>query len=168
MIEHWDLYDEQLNTTGKTITKFEEIPDGFYHLAVEVWIVNKKKEVLILRNAIDYALLYPDTWCCIGGNLLSKEKVEDAIKRITKDKIGIEINTEDIIINEPVKRDPHKYAYITCIVFEDINLKNIKLKDSYIEAKYVDQKELIKMCNNGEIAYYLIERINKEISNYLK
>ena len=33
-------------------------------------------------------------------------------------------------------------------------------------AMYVDKNELINMCNNGEIAYYLIDRIENEVSKY--
>ena len=71
-------------------------------------------------------------------------------------------------IKKPIKREPYNYAYITCVVFENLNINNIKFIDqNSVSAQYINKNELIKMCNNGEIAYYLIERINNEILKYL-
>lgn len=168
-MELWDLYDNNLVNTGKVVSCEEDIPTGYYHLALELWIINEKHQVLLLKNTIDYSKRYPGSWCCIGGNLHSKENVEEAIIRIINEKIGITISLDKKKTGSPIKREPFGYAYITCILFTDIDTKNISFKDrNSTEAKYVDEKELIKMCNNGEIAYYLINRINNEVLQYMK
>ena len=41
----WDLYDSNLKNTGKVIPSGEEVPDGYYHIAIEIWIINKEKKV---------------------------------------------------------------------------------------------------------------------------
>ena len=168
-MEIWELYDEKLVNTYKKISCKEEIPDGYYHLSIEVWIVNSKKELLLLKNATDYSIRYPGSWSCIGGNLRANESFDESIKRIIKEKIGIIFESEeDVIIKPPVKRDPYKYAYMTCIICHDIDLSNVKFEDEMSsEAKFVDKNELFKMCKNGEVAYYLVSRIDNEIIKYL-
>ena len=52
-MEIWDLYDEKLNRTGDVVIKGNEIPNGFYHLALEIWIINSKKEILLIKNSLD-------------------------------------------------------------------------------------------------------------------
>ena len=165
----WDLYDSNLNNTHKTVSKEEDIPDNYYHLALEIWIINSNGELLLLRNTIDYSKRYPGNWCCIGGNLQSGEDTESSIRRIIKEKIGLSSSYSIDSISNPIKRDPYKYAYITCFVHADIDINHIVFEDNNsMEAKFVNKEELIKMCNNGEIAYYLISRINQEIIQYVK
>ena len=37
-MEKWDLYTKHREKTGKEHIRGEKIPEGFYHLAVHVWI----------------------------------------------------------------------------------------------------------------------------------
>mgnify|MGYP004569979413 FL=1 len=168
-MEIWDLYDENLNKTGNVVIRGNEIPDGFYHLALEIWIINSQKEVLLLKNALDYSKRYAGSWCCVGGSFISGENQETALIRLLNKKVGIVTTIEKIkpIFLKPVKRNLFKYAYITCILFADFNLNSIVFNDNEsTAAMYVDKNELINMCNNGEIAYYLIDRIENEVSKY--
>lgn len=167
-MEHWDLYTDEFINTHNTILSSEEIPNGYYHIALELWIVNDQHEVLLLKNTLDYSKRYPGSWCCIGGNLCTGETKDEAVRRIVQEKIGISINLSNIYMFSPVKRDPYKYAYITYIIFDNIDLNTINFKDNNsLEAKFVNKKELQNMCNNGEIAYYLISRINNQVMEYL-
>lgn len=167
-MEKWDLYDNKLDKTNLSVFSDEEIPNGYYHMAIDIWIVNNEKKLMLVKNSIDYTKLYPDCWVNIGGNLLSDENIEFCIKRVLNDKLGLNINTFNYEIKHPVKRDPHKYAYMTCILFEDINIKNIELSDSnYADINFFTKDEVKRMCNNGEVAYYLIDRINDQIIDYL-
>lgn len=166
-MELWDLYDSDLENTHKSIPARSKVPDGFYHLALEIWIINKDKKVLLVKNSIDYSRRYPGSWSCVGSSLLSPEDPLQALDRIIDQKIGVKISTDNKIMLDPVKRDPHGYAYITCILFSDVNIDDIKFKDgNSTKAKFVDKKELLQMCDNGEIAYYLISRMN-DIVDYL-
>ena len=46
-MELWDLYNEQRELTGRDHVRGEEVPQGFYHLVVHIWIRNSKGEYLI-------------------------------------------------------------------------------------------------------------------------
>ena len=164
----WDLYDDKLVNTGKVIPSGDEVPDGFYHIAVEIWIINKNKELLMLKNTIDYSRRYPGSFRPVCGNLLSEESIDDSIKRIIEEKIGLDVSYEKIFISDPIKRDPYKYAYITCVISAEVDINKIKFKDgNSSKAKFVDKNKLVEMCEDGEVAYYMISRINDEILKYL-
>lgn len=167
----WDLYNSDLVKTGKTILENEKIPEGYYHMALEIWIINSNSQIMLFKNSLDYSKRYPGSWSCLGDNLYTNEKVTDAVDRILNEKINVNnlANIDNLVILEPVKRDPYQYAYITCIVFSDFDDNIIEFNDqSYSCFKCVNKKELINMCNNGEIAYYLIGRINDKILDYIK
>lgn len=167
-METWDLYDKNLNKVNKTIFSKEKVPDNYYHISFEIWIINKKREILLIKNSLDYSRRYPGSWSCIGGNLCHGETIENAITRIIKQKIGISCSFEHKKIYTPVKRNPYRYAYITCILFDEIDIKTFSFNDSsVIDAKFIDKQEIVNMCNNGEISYYLIDRINSEIMPFI-
>lgn len=46
-METWDLYDENFNKVGKTISNNERVPDNYYHISLEIWIINKKKGSIV-------------------------------------------------------------------------------------------------------------------------
>lgn len=50
-LEHWDLYDKQGNFTNRRVRRGEPIPAGYYHLAVDIWIINSCQEFLIQKRA---------------------------------------------------------------------------------------------------------------------
>ncbi len=165
----WDLYDSNLVNTGKVIPSDSEVPDGYYHIAVEIWIINSKKELLLLKNSIDYSRRYPGSWCSAGSSLLSGESVVDSINRVMKEKLGlVDFKYKKLNISDPIKKDPYRYAYITCILESDIDLSKINLKnENVIDAKFVNKEKLLEMCETGEVAYYLISRIKDEVIKYL-
>ncbi len=171
MMKIWDLYNYNLIRTEKTILENEKIPEGYYHMALEIWIINSNSQIMLFKNTIDYSKRYPGSWSCLGDNIYTDENITEAVDRILNEKLGVKnlINSENLVVLEPVKRDPYQYAYITCIIFSDFDYNVIEFKDqSYSMFKYVNKKELINMCNNGEIAYYLIGRINDKILDYIK
>lgn len=50
-MELWDLYDENRIPLGRTHPRGEPVPEGTYHLAVIVVILNPRGEVLLTRRA---------------------------------------------------------------------------------------------------------------------
>ena len=49
-MELWDIYDEYRKKTGKTHQKGIKTKEGEYHIAVRVWIVNGKNELLLQQD----------------------------------------------------------------------------------------------------------------------
>ncbi len=164
----WDLYDKDLNIV-KSINEDESIPNDLYHLTINIWIINSKKQVLLLKKAINYDLRYPGCWTGLNGNVLESNTSLDTIPLVIKDKLNLDIELSNIKEVGLDFRDPHNYIYNTFIINEDIKEKKLVLnEEQYTKCKYVDYDELINMINNGEIEYPLIERIEKYLLPELK
>lgn len=166
----WDLYDKDFHIVGKTINEMQsdEIPDGLYHLTVNVWIVNPKKQVLLIKKSLNFNLRYPGLWTSINGDVQAGDNSLECLIKIVKDKIGIDISSVNIKEVGRDTRDPHKYIYNTFVVFLDLDLKNLKLKEDYIsKVKWADLSEIDNMINNGEIEMPLVPRIEKYVKPFL-
>ena len=134
----WDLYDDKFNNTGIVINDSDEIPDGKYHYSINAWILNSKKQLLLIRNTLNYHLYYPGFWSSINGNVLSGESsIETCIKTINS-IIGIKITDSEIKTIDKKLRDPYHYIYETYIVNKDIDLNEICFIDNTaVQAKWI-------------------------------
>ncbi len=165
----WDLYDKNFKNTGIVIDEIDEIPDGKYHYSVNVWIINSKNQVLLIRNTLNHNIHYPGFWNSINGNVISGKLPIDACVKAVHDKIGLEYRNEDFIKIDTKLRDPYHYIYETYIVKKDINLNEIEFIDNTaVQAKWVDLNELYNMIENGEIAWVLIPRIEEYVIPEIK
>ena len=79
-MELWDLYDENRVPLGRTHPRGEPVPEGTYHLAVIVVILNPRGEVLLTRRAKEKAVC-PGWWENTGGAALAGETSLQAILR---------------------------------------------------------------------------------------
>ena len=66
-MEKWDLYTKYREKTGKEQIRGKNIPKGFYHLVVHVWIRNRKGEYLISKRSVNRPT-FPLMWECVGGS----------------------------------------------------------------------------------------------------
>lgn len=91
MPEIWDLYTKQREKTGKEHIRGEQIPQGYYHLVIHVWIRNKKGEYLISQRAANRPT-FPLMYECVGGSVLKGESSADGAVREVKEEVGISLN----------------------------------------------------------------------------
>lgn len=168
-MKKWDLYDEKFNNTGIVINDTDEIPDGKYHYSVNLWILNSKNQLLLIRNTLNYNIHYPGFWSSINGNVLSGETPNETCINTVKTKIGIDIFDNELIKVDTRLRDPYHYIYETYIIRKDIDLNEISFNDNTaVQAKWIDLKELYNMIENGEIAWVLISRIEEYVIPLMK
>lgn len=168
----WDLYDKNFKKTGKVVQEnnIDDIPDGLYHLTVNVWIINSSNEVLMVKKSLNFDLRYPGYWTSINGNVVSGDDSYSTIKKIILKKIGIKLaNTDKIIkLGEDIRK-PYHYIYETFIIQKDLNLETIFTDEIYYsKAEWINIEEIKNMISNGEIEFPLIERIEKYILPFLK
>ena len=165
----WDLYDENFKNTGIVIDDIDEIPDGMYHYSINIWILNSKKRLLLIRNTLNYNIHYPGFWNSINGNVLSGDNQIKTCIDSVKSKIGIKIKKSELKKIDTRLRDPYHYIYETYIISKDIDLNEICFVDnSVVQVKWVDLKELYNMIENGEIAWVLIPRIEEYVIPLMK
>lgn len=94
MVEIWDLYNENRELTGKTHERGPEVPQGYFHLVVHVWIRNSKGEYLISQRSADRPT-FPLMWECVGGSALKGEDSLTAALRETQEEVGIKLSAKD-------------------------------------------------------------------------
>lgn len=95
----WDLYDNKFNKIDIIINEdeFNNIPNNLYHLTVNVWIINSKKEVLLLKKAMNYDLRYPGHWTSINGNVESRANSIATLYKVVYEKIGKKVIKDKIM-----------------------------------------------------------------------
>lgn len=153
-MEVLDLYNINKEKTGKIIERKEKvsIKENEYVLAVQCWIINTKKEVLLTQRKLDKK--YGGMWEATSGLVKSGENSIKGIKRELKEEIGIEIEDKDLkllktVIGEKTIRDIY-------IINKDIAIEDIKFNDGeVINAKYVTIKEFEKMIDDGQAFEWL-------------
>lgn len=91
MAELWDIYNENLDKTGRLHERGIAVPDGDYHLVVQVWIKNSEGKYLIsLRSASRKSNALK--WECVGGSVLAGEDSLTAALREAKEEVGVTLN----------------------------------------------------------------------------
>ena len=169
IMNKWDLYDNEFKKTDMVVRTNEKIEDGYYHLSTNTWVINDKKEVLLVRNALNYELYYPGFWGPISENVLSGEDGVMTVKKSLFDMLGIKITADKIKRIDCEKRDPFHYIYETYIINDNINIKDFKLDESrIINVKWVSYEEINNMISNGEVALVFQSRIEKHILPMIK
>ena len=165
----WNLYDKNFNNTGIIINDTDEIPEDKYHYSVNIWILNSKKQLFLVRNTLNYNIHYPGFWNSINGNVLSGDTPIDTCIKSINSKIGIKISDVELKKVDTRLRDPYHYIYETYILYKDIDLNKICFNDNTaVQAKWIDLKELYNMIENGEIAWVLIPRIEEYVIPLMK
>lgn len=92
-MELWDLYHKDGTPAGKDHIRGEELPDGLYHLVINVWIKNSKGEYLISQRAADRPT-HPLMWECTGGAAVKGETSPEAAVREVREEVGIDLSPE--------------------------------------------------------------------------
>lgn len=92
--EIWDLYNEKRERTGRDQVRGEEIPKGYYHLVVHVWIRNRCGKYLISQRSADRPT-HPLKWECVGGSVLKGEDSLTGALRETKEEVGLSLEPKD-------------------------------------------------------------------------
>jgi len=90
MEELWELIDINRKSTGiaHERSRYMEIPDGLYHLVVEIWVKNGKEEMLLTqRHPLKH---YGLMWECSEGSALFGETSEQAAKRELLEETGLD------------------------------------------------------------------------------
>lgn len=93
-MELWDLYNERRELNGRDHVRGEEIPQGYYHLVVHVWIRNSKGQYLISQRSADRPTC-PLLWECVGGSVVKGEDSLTGALRETREEVGIVLPPED-------------------------------------------------------------------------
>ena len=87
----WDLYNKNFEKTNETINENDEILEGKYHWTINTFIINSKKQVLLIKRSLNYNLHYPGFWNTINGNILSGQNADETVISSIYNKIGMRL-----------------------------------------------------------------------------
>ncbi|MBR5948330.1 MAG: NUDIX domain-containing protein [Clostridia bacterium] len=155
-MEIWDLYNERRELTGLEHIRGEEIPRGYYHLVVHVWIRNGKGEYLISRRSADRPT-HPLKWECVGGSVLKGENSLSGALREVKEEVGITLEgSGGRLIRSTVGRvingvrfsdivDVWLFEYDGPVLLENAETKEVE------QTAWLNKDQIKKLFDSGEM-----------------
>lgn len=159
-MEIWDLYTKYREKTGKEHVRGKQIPKGYYHLVVHVWIRNKKGEYLISQRAASRQA-FPLMWECVGGSVLKGEESVDGAIREAKEEVGIVLEpsqgkklfskVRDVIDDQPFQ------DIVDVWLFEydgEVQLESATT-DEVADCKWMSVDDIKRLYDRGKLVYTL-------------
>ena len=150
--EIWDLYDAQGNRTGKTMMRGEEVPAGFYHLAVHIWPMNPRGDFLIQRRSPNVQWK-PNLWAVTGGSAICGEDALTAAMRELKEEIGYDALPEEMHQIACLKRT-NSFCCVFCIQI-DWPISSFSLQKEEVSAvAWCDKAKITRMLSDNMLYNY--------------
>lgn len=147
-MEKWDVLDRRGQKVGEC--KKGEVPTGFYHAVVHVWLVDKDRRFLLSKRA--EGRHHGGLWETAGGSVLRGEDPYDAARREVKEEIGLEI--EELI---PFRGFASGDQLITVFVTFYDGSKATPNGTETTEVKLVTEGEFCRMHARGETMPFTYE-----------
>lgn len=96
-MELWDLYDKDRTPLHRTHPRGTPLPEGAYHVAVEVAVFNPQGEVLLTRRAPEKEK-HPGCWEITGGCAQAGEDSLTAACRELWEETGIRVQPQELTL----------------------------------------------------------------------
>ena len=167
-MELWNILDENGNPTGVTLDKNDKRAweKGAYHQGVDAWIINSENKILIQKRA-PQKKREPNVWSMtVGGSVIKGESIMDALKRETKEELGIELNDEQATKIQHYKL-PNLWLDVY-LVKQDVNLEDIKLrKEEVADAKFATFDEIEQIYKNNMFMKNRWEYVREDVKKFI-
>ena len=157
-MEIWDLYDENKNKLNTKHVRGEDIPEGCFHLVVNVWVRNSKGEFLISQRAANRKA-YPRVFECVTGSVFAGEDSFDGAVRELKEEVGIDVKKEDAkLVKTEVRKfvGGKRYSDILDVVLFDydgeVDLANATT-DEVAQVLWLDKAGIKELYDSGKLMH---------------
>ncbi len=155
--ERWDLFDRQRRPLGRTFPRGPSLPQGTYHLVVEVWTVDGHGHVLLTRRSPQKES-WPGYWECTAGSALAGEESLTAILRELREETGIIARPEELTLMGT--QWGAQAAFDTYLLVRDIPRSHLVLqREETCEARWVTLAEFGALLEAREIAEPMARRL---------
>ena len=133
-MEIWDVYDKDRNLTGETWIRGERMPEGRYHLVVDVLFLNSKGETLLQRRAKDKHPM-PDLWSVTGGSALAGEDSAAACVRETREEMGFTPDMERarVLMSEKRDKTDHSFFRDVWLIHQDVSIESMRWQPEEVQ-----------------------------------
>lgn len=168
MSEIWDLYDKDRKPLGITHERGVPLKRGTYHIAVGIWTVNSKGEVLLTLRS-DKKRDWPNRWENTAGSVLTGETSREGAVRELFEETGIKVKEDELTL---IASERTRNAFGDCYMLKkDVPIENIVLQDGETaDAMWVSLSTLDRMIEEGLIADPVKNRLKKirtEFENFI-
>lgn len=159
MAELWDLYDKNRAPLNRTHERGKNLERGTYHIAVGIWTVNSKNEVLLTLRAPEKHD-WPNMWENTAGSVLAGETSLQGAIRELREETGIVVSEEEFTF---VATERTRNAFGDCyMVRKDVPISELTLqKGETCDAKWVSIEELDRMIGEGLVAPPVAARLDR-------
>lgn len=161
MGEIWDLYDRNLNRTEQTFERGSEgkIPEGLYHPAVTIYIVDReKKKILLTQRAA--CKKKPFMWEVPGGACIGADiDFLDSCIREVKEEVGITLEREQLQRFTAFEEWGEDWCVLGYYTWVNADACDIVLQEEEVmDYKWVTTEELAQMDAEGKVLELVYEK----------
>jgi len=148
-MEYFDLYDKNGKKLNEIKLRSEVHRDGDWHHAVDIWILNSHRELLLQKRSKQKES-FPGLWevSCSGHISAGEESRTSALREI-KEEIGLDVTEEEL-----------KFLFTSkesCVTNNGTFINN-EFKDVYLVEKDVEIKDLnLDLSEVSEVKFMKIE-----------
>lgn len=155
--ESWDAYDKDGNKLGFDLFRGAPIPEGAYHIVVEIYTVMEDNQVLITQRHQDkpWAL----KWEVTGGSILKGETPEQGAIRELKEETGIKVADSDLNFVCSCIYEHASTIYKCFVVF--INKQKIEIrlqKGETIDYRYLPYNKFKEFIRTDDYVHWIRQR----------
>lgn len=155
-MELWDAYREDETLAGCYLVRGQQIPDGLYHLVVEIIVQHEDGTILLMQRDLKKPYFPGFYEASAGGAVLAGETPYDAAIRELKEETGIKAKKLEQIYRV-VSKGVIFYGYL-CITNCDKNA--IKLQEGEtISYLWLTKEEFLKFIKSDKYVPTHRERI---------
>lgn len=155
MDELIEVYDENNNDLGYSLTRDEIHNKNLWHRHVSAWIMNKEGKILLQQRTFSKKK-NPGKWSKTGGHVDIGETCETAIKREIEEEIGLKVKDSELINYDLFKStDPNAHFYLYgYIVFTTKKETDFIIQKEELErVKYYDIEEIETAYKENNLNY---------------
>lgn len=151
-MEYWDVYDAQGNKTGRIRQKGDTFAPDERHLAMELWIWNRRGEVLLQKRA-DTVEILPGMWALTTGRMRAGEDGLAGCLRETAEELGLVLRPSEPRLVRRIIRETMIWDIYR--VDRDIEPAMLRLQPEEVSAvQWVSPESFREMVQRGELICY--------------
>lgn len=151
--EIWEVMDGNRQLTGAVHRRGDALPEGQYHLVVNICIFNSNGQMLIQKRQ-PWKKGWPNLWnVSAGGSATAGDTSQIAAERETEEEIGYH---RDFSNERPYFTVNGPKSFCDYYLIEaDIDISKLRLQyEEVAEVKWATKEEILAMIKDGSFVPY--------------